>query len=77
MSSTAGDDFFLFLPIRKGDQGQKECQCIPEKPHENVRQIVTVNSLTLIKDASLLLNNTTLNSVWGRSVAMPTNNCHL
>lgn len=33
--------------------------------------------MTLIKDASLLLDDTTLDSVWGKSVAMLTSICHV
>ncbi len=47
-----------------------------DKSHKNVERM-DCNSVTLIKDATLLLNDTTLNSVWGRSVAMLTNICHM
>lgn len=69
--------FVFSLPVWRGDLWHTECGAHQRRKNKNVEQIVEFNSVTIIKDLSLLSNNTTLASVWGRFVAMLTKVCHV
>lgn len=43
--------FLIFLPFKNGDEGQEECQCPAKEPYNDVRQVVSLNPLTLTEDA--------------------------